>query len=923
MAGRFPFDPSRPGGGLPGGDRSNAQMRAALGLPSVDELSRSLYVDQQQRLEAQQRDLRYRHALYQDQLDHQLHELQMRANAAAEMEHSPELRQHYANLLLKERFARGAEAEQAAAAHQQQAAALLSYRQAVAAHEQHYGAHHGLAAQAAAAAQLRYQEEIRQHQQAAALQAHLRGAGVPGLDQLVMRPDGSNIPGHPYATEQIPPGGVASVDRGDEKLPARDHTHDREGDEVSPSDDRNLSRSSSVDSVEMEDMVIEQHKKQRPELLPLAGGTGKGESKKRRRKSSEDKSPSNAEAQSHSSKKKRGRPRKGQDGAASIMKKKDGSLNESEERMRAEAILQAMAERASGISHEVLEEPDEPPPAQSVERFHEPIAPRPKVLYVDGEQERYSISEASRVSAILRQEGSPMLNLGTIDNLLSAADSENKAFEGADVLTTFKNGVEWPESDEEEASKSRQEPRGLIMPKEPHNSIVTTMLESHFPKLPEEPLYNEADDDSGGEKQLEQLDIDKEEGKRAGSRGVDGVEDEKKKKTAGKKGKSSIKKGSNVLDYPYPVDTWWPSVAGRKRERRQAGEASDEDDFEEEEIQEGAEPHPFRVNELKIRERLETDIEPGVLEKLPHCRIHRLKRKTSPLAELVYCFQVTESYPNEMMVNCSVCGTWRHACCGGHYEPYSVRKNIEEPFVAVCEQCHEENKFISENPVAKQRIERQRMEQLRRGLSTTAVMRSMSFSKHGGTYKWPLGSVSATHVGGHTRSVQARHDKAEKQWTDLLTRLGRGYGYRAKERQRVRTKELERLLVAIEDAEGQTDRHNMLLFLTRDSKRPMPVGLEEERKNLFDPCHSDEAFDSRGYTSIARRPDKQGNLKSGDDEEVEQERPECMRPDCTNRSRFDSKFCCDGCGVHVMEVDLLRAFHESNDIHPSVLRSHY
>ena len=83
-------------------------------------------------------------------------------------------------------------------------------------------------------------------------------------------------------------------------------------------------------------------------------------------------------------------------------------------------------------------------------------------------------------------------------------------------------------------------------------------------------------------------------------------------------------------------------------------------------------------------------------------------------------------------------------------------------------------------------------------------MRQHSFSKHGGTYKWPLGSVSATHIGGHTRSVHSRHDKAEKQWTDMATKLGRGYGHRhKKEKVKVRTKEFERLLISIEDAGKQ------------------------------------------------------------------------------------------------------------------------
>ena len=54
--------------------------------------------------------------------------------------------------------------------------------------------------------------------------------------------------------------------------------------------------------------------------------------------------------------------------------------------------------------------------------------------------------------------------------------------------------------------------------------------------------------------------------------------------------------------------------------------------------------------------------------------------------------------------------------------------------------------------------------------------------------------------GGHTRSVHSRHDKAEKQWTEMANRLGRGYGYRPKERIKVRTRELERLLVCVEDA---------------------------------------------------------------------------------------------------------------------------
>jgi hypothetical protein len=90
-------------------------------------------------------------------------------------------------------------------------------------------------------------------------------------------------------------------------------------------------------------------------------------------------------------------------------------------------------------------------------------------------------------------------------------------------------------------------------------------------------------------------------------------------------------------------------------------------------------------------------------------------------------------------------------------------------------------------------------------------MRQASFSKHGGTYKWPLGSVSATHIGGHTRSVHSRHDKAEKQWTDMASKLSRGYGCRPKDRVKHRTKELERLLVSVEDAGKSNFRADYVL----------------------------------------------------------------------------------------------------------------
>ena len=186
-----------------------------------------------------------------------------------------------------------------------------------------------------------------------------------------------------------------------------------------------------------------------------------------------------------------------------------------------------------------------------------------------------------------------------------------------------------------------------------------------------------------------------------------------------------------------------------------------------------------------------------------------------------------------MMVCCSRCGMWRHTGCGGHYKQYSVREAIDKPFEAICDRCHVEEKFLDEHPMARKRVDRQRCEQLRRGLSTSAAMRQHSFSKHGGTYKWPLGSVSATHIGGHTRSVHSRHDKAEKQWTDMATKLGRGYGQRPKEKVKVRTKEFERLLISIEDAGKKCCMRRMQPIITYSKSNVFSMLLILKRDTLI------------------------------------------------------------------------------------------
>jgi len=503
---------------------------------------------------------------------------------------------------------------------------------------------------------------------------------------------------------------------------------------------------------------------------------------------------------------------------------------------------------------------------------------------------------------------------GTMEELIHAADEQDETDGAANALGFFKNG-DWPESEIEDGQIGERVANIIetayekSLREKAAETLSVGRFESILPALPEEPLLED--------EATVVADVFDQEGRSAASGHLAGdinvLESNSLSKL--KASPSEPKKKKAILEYPYPVDTWWPSMSGIRRELQEAGETSDEDDFEDEKVsvassKPSGEPQKFRCKENKIRHRLLTEVEPGVLEKLNHCRIHRVrvkKKKNSSAPELVYCWQVTELYPNDPMVNCSKCGTWRHADCGGHYKPYSTRENCLEPFAAICENCHEEERLLKDFPKGQERIGRQRMEQLRRGLATSAVMRNASYSKHSGTYKWPLGSVSATHIGGHTRSVHARHDKAERTWTDMVSRLGRGYGYRPKDRVRIRTKELERLLVSIEDAESYTDRHNMLLFLLRDTTKDVPIGYEHQPRNIFDPAEDDQ---------VVLKDEAEGEA-----EETTKELSNCChQKKCTKPRRFDSLFCSDGCGVLALEMDLLRSLQDASDVHPSVLR---
>lgn len=255
------------------------------------------------------------------------------------------------------------------------------------------------------------------------------------------------------------------------------------------------------------------------------------------------------------------------------------------------------------------------------------------------------------------------------------------------------------------------------------------------------------------------------------------------------------------------TDCWWPTDDLIRRERHKRGYASDEEDTDDE-VTNGSQKGDINFVKSTVvaaKKRLKTSVEPAVLEKLPHCKLYENFCARKAVSDDVteppkFCCQVTETFPHEAMLCCSECSSWRHAQCGGHYKRYSTVDPSEGVFKPVCDRCFLEKDIMDEHPSAAKRIDRQRIEHLRRCNATNAVVRQAAFAKHSGQYKWPLGSVSGTHIAGHTKSVQTRHEKAEKQWADMSARIGSGNDSKTRERIRVRTRELEKLVVNVEDA---------------------------------------------------------------------------------------------------------------------------
>lgn len=109
----------------------------------------------------------------------------------------------------------------------------------------------------------------------------------------------------------------------------------------------------------------------------------------------------------------------------------------------------------------------------------------------------------------------------------------------------------------------------------------------------------------------------------------------------------------------------------------------------------------------------------------------------------------------------------------------------------------------------------------------------------------------------------------------------------------------------------------------QDTLRKAPVGLEKNRRNIFDPEDDyDSESNERSDSEEVELPEneKRSKIINGRDTKSKTERAICRRVGCTKLCRFDSIFCSDACGVSTLESDLLRTFFYSSDIHPSSLR---
>jgi len=127
----------------------------------------------------------------------------------------------------------------------------------------------------------------------------------------------------------------------------------------------------------------------------------------------------------------------------------------------------------------------------------------------------------------------------------------------------------------------------------------------------------------------------------------------------------------------------------------------------------------------------------------------------------------------------------------------------------------------------------------------------------------------------------------------------------------------------------------MILFLQNDTNKCHPVGFENSRRNIFDP-DEDRTITTVNLKVEPTTPDDEVGEDTqkevdmlldsdmGPDDESRHKHTEnlyCVRDGCQQKTRFDSVFCSDSCGVSSLETDLLHSLKYALVLHPSALRS--
>jgi hypothetical protein len=222
------------------------------------------------------------------------------------------------------------------------------------------------------------------------------------------------------------------------------------------------------------------------------------------------------------------------------------------------------------------------------------------------------------------------------------------------------------------------------------------------------------------------------------------------------------------------TEDWWPSSSSTRTAAHQDN------------------PKPPSVTtDHDTHQALSKALEPGVLEKLPYCKLYRSNSDGSE--DPLYCTQVTAIFCTNPMLCCSECLTWRHAECGGHYTlsfPLSIRSDHYADFRPVCDRCHYEKDVLQKYPTAIKRLQNQRLQHLYREQITSAVMKQAALS-----------SLTQLTLGPDSdfMGLNAAYEIACKKWNIMVDTI-ESDNHTLKQNDEKKENELKRLLDFLEDA---------------------------------------------------------------------------------------------------------------------------